>query len=259
MTSRGNRIDVAAGSLDMQAGSQMTAATGIGIQTTGMLTAKALTTTTGDLFASAGGDASFTTAAITATTGTDKVTLKSTGGALSLDNASAQGAIELDAANALTLNPSGQVTSRGSRIEVAAGSLDMQSGSQMTAATGIHIETTGALTAKALTTAAGDLFASAGGDATFTTAAITATTGTDKVTLKSTGGALSLDNASTQGAVALGAAGALTLNPNGEVTSRGSRIDVAAGSLDMQAGSHMTAATGIHIETTGALTAKALR
>src|SRR5437764_10359966 len=35
--------------------------------------------------------------AVTATTGNDKITLKSTAGALSLDNAAAQGTVELDA------------------------------------------------------------------------------------------------------------------------------------------------------------------
>src|SRR6185369_3161633 len=105
-------------------------------------------------------------------------------------------------------------TSRGSRIDVSAGSLAMQTGSTMTAATGLRIETVGALGAKGLSTATGDLFASAGGDAAFTTAAIGATTGADKITLKSTGGALSLDSAAAQGAIDLQAGGALTLNTN---------------------------------------------
>src|SRR5258708_36438277 len=89
----------------------------------------------------------------------------------------------------------GQATSRGANIAVAAGALDMKSGSQFTAATGIAIQTTGALSAKALTTATGDIFAPAGGDAAFTTAAVTATTGSDKITLKSTGGRLRRANA----------------------------------------------------------------
>src|SRR5205085_612558 len=137
---------------------------------------------------------------------------------------SAHGIVELDALGTLTLNANGQATSHGANIAVAAGALDMQAGTQFTAATGLHIVTAGTLNAKALATATGDIFAQAGGDAAFTTAAVTATTGTDKVTLKSTGGALSLDSASAQGTIELDSLGTLTLNANGQATSRGGNI-----------------------------------
>jgi hypothetical protein len=258
VTSRARNIAITAGALDMQTGSQLSAATGIVIQTAGALSAKALTTTTGDIVATAGGDAAFTTANVTATSGGDAITLKSTGGALSLDSAAAQGTITLGAAGTATLNPNGQVTSRGRDVAITAGALDMQSGSQLSAATGIIIQTAGALTAKTLTTTTGDIVATAGGDASFTTANVTATTGSDAITLKSTGGALSLDSAAAQGRVTLEAAGTATLNPNGQVTSRGRNIAVTAGVLDMKAGSQLTAATGIAIQTTGNLAAESL-
>src|SRR5205085_2929859 len=154
-----------------------------------------------------------------------------TGGALSLDSASGQGAIELDAATTATLNANGQVTSRGASIAVTAGALDIRRASRRDSASGTHVETVNALTAKALTTTTGDLFASAGGDATFTTPAVTATSVADKITLNSTGGALSLDSASAQGAIELDASTTATLNANGQVTSRGGRIAVTAGAL----------------------------
>src|SRR5262249_61580401 len=78
-----------------------------------VLIARALTTTTGNIFASAGGDASFTTANVTATTGSDAITLKSTGGALSLDSATAQGAITLEARENPPLNPNRPANSPG--------------------------------------------------------------------------------------------------------------------------------------------------
>src|SRR5205823_617043 len=154
--SRGASIASTDGALAMQSGTQMTAANGIHVVTTGALTARTLTTATGDIFAAAGGDAGFTTANVTATTGSGKVTLKSTGGTLSLDGAAAQGTVELDALGTLTPTRRAPAPSRGANIAATAGALDMQSGTQMTAANGINVQTAGMLTAKALTTATGD-------------------------------------------------------------------------------------------------------
>src|SRR5207247_361752 len=147
-------------------------------------------------------------------------------------------------------NANGQVVSRTASITSTDGALAMQAGTYFSAATGIHVEATGALTAKALVTATGDLYASAGGQATFTTAAITATAGNDKITLKSTGGNLFLDSAAAQGTVELDASGIATLNVNGQAISRGANVAVTADVLNMRAGSELAAATGIHIATT---------
>jgi hypothetical protein len=258
VSSTAGSVSILAGILAMQADTAIVAATDIAIITTGALTATTLTSATGNIFASAAGDASFTNVAITAATGSQTITLKSTGGALGVARVSGPGAIELDASSILTVSQNGLATSGGSTITIASGALAMQGGAQLVAASGIHIETIGALAARTLTTTAGDIFVSAGGDAAFTTVNVTAASGNGAITLKSTGGALSLDGAAAQGTVTLQAAGAATLTANGRVTSRGRNVGVSAGTLGMQTGAQLTAATGIHVETTGNLSAESL-
>jgi hypothetical protein len=233
--------------VDMQAGSQFVAATGITILTGGNATVSSLRSATGDILVKSGADATVTTASVTDLV-LGKIALQ-TVGALNVTSAAAAGLIDVTAGGLFTLASGGQLTSRTNQVTVDAGALTMGAGSQFSAATGIDVHTTGNLAVESLLTAAGDITVRSDADASVKTAAIT-DAASGAITLATTG-ALTIGSASSAGQVKATVGTAFTLSAGGQLVSRTNQVNVDAGSMTMGAGSQASGAAGIAIHTTG--------
>jgi hypothetical protein len=233
--------------VDMQAGSQFIAATGISVITGGNATVSSLRSTSGDILVKSGADATVTTVSVT-DLAIGRITFQ-TAGALNVTSASAAGLIDVTAGGLFTLASGGQLTSRTNTITVDAGALMMGAGSQFSAATGIDVHTSGNLAGESLITAAGDITVRSGADASVKTAAI-ADAASGAITFTTTG-ALTVGSASSAGQVKATVGTAFTLAAGGQLVSRVNQVNVDAGSMAMGAGSQASGATGIAIRTTG--------
>ena len=258
ITSRGATISLTAASLLMKSGSVISSAAGLTVDVSGALSATSLTSASGHIRATSGGDASFGSVAITDAAGDGAIALTSTGGTLDLASVTGPGAITLNASGAATLAARGQVTSRGATISLTSASLLMNSGSAMSSAAGLTLDIAGDLTATSLTSASGDIHATSGENAIFDNVKISAASGSQTITLTSTGGTLKLASVEGPGAITLNASGAATLAAGGQVTSHRATVDLAAASYAMGLGSTMSSATGLTLSTTGGLTAMTL-
>ena len=143
VTSRGATISLTSGSLLMRGGSTMSSAAGLTLDIAGALTATSLTSGTGNILATSGGNASFDTVAITDNFGAGAITLSSTRGSLDIASVTGPGAITLNASGAATLAERGEVRSRVGSIALSAQSLAMRANSQMTAAGSLQIAVLG--------------------------------------------------------------------------------------------------------------------
>jgi hypothetical protein len=244
--------DTTAGSLAMDTGAQLLAGGNLTVTTTGLLTAATLTSTAGNILVTAAGNGSIDTASVTATTGSETITLKSTGGDLQVGTVTGPGAIELDASGTLGVAGNRQVASLLGSITGTADAIAMQSGAQMSAATTIDLLAhTGTLAADTLTATSGPITLTATqGDIAARQVTIGNTTGTTGTITFTAGGGVALGQVTAPGMVSVLAGGGITITPTGVITSRNDLIEVSGLSLAMGAGSKMSAAGTITIAAT---------